>query len=204
MLRRSKRPHHSALVTSAHEALRLTAFCNVSSIRVCQPSPSFLKCSITLLLRRIETSSLVGALFGPRPLRIEAARPGNTFENGLALAKSALVNSGLSPTSFKSLAVKPRRFLEAFMIQVPFVLARGTHAYNADTFTAETGEHNHNDAARIHADGTPAFWLVPCHHESIFKKCFVEVGKIQPVLFQVGAALRLVPNDFHNLIVVTI
>ena len=71
-------------------------------------------------------------------------------------------------------------------------------------FAAETGEHNDNNAARVHADGAPAFWLVPWSHQRIFEKCFVEISKIQPVLFQVGEALRLVPNDFHDLIVVII
>jgi hypothetical protein len=52
-----------------------------------------------------------GVSFGPRPLRIEAEKPGNTSEKGFALANSVLVSSGLSLTSLKSLAVKSRRFL---------------------------------------------------------------------------------------------
>jgi hypothetical protein len=85
------------------------------------------------------------------------------------------------------------------MVQVPFVLVSGTHADNADTLAAETGEHNHDNASRIHADSAPALGRIPRNYECIFEKCFVEVSKIQPVLFQVGEALRLVPNDFYDL-----
>src|ERR1700733_5862205 len=87
---------------SYQEALRFTALRKVSSIRDCQPAPVDLKCSITSGLRRNDTSFFVGDLFGPRPFRIEAARSGNTSENGLALGKSAFVSSGLSLTSRKS------------------------------------------------------------------------------------------------------
>ncbi len=38
---------------------------------------------------------LRAALFGPRPLRIEAASSGNTFAKGCAFAISSAVNSGL-------------------------------------------------------------------------------------------------------------
>src|SRR6202034_2384214 len=77
------------------DTLRLTTLRKVSSILDCQPSPVALKCSSTSGLRRRDTSFLVGALLGPRPFRIEAARSGKTSANGLARAKSAFVNSGL-------------------------------------------------------------------------------------------------------------
>src|SRR6185437_15764261 len=102
----------------------------VSSILDCQPSPVALKCLITSGLSRSDTSFFVGALFGPRPFRIEAARSGKASENGLARAKSAFVSSGLSLTSRKSFWLKPV-FLLAFGILFPFVLAGGAHADDA-------------------------------------------------------------------------
>src|SRR5262245_14125924 len=87
------------ILRAVHEALRLTALRKVSSIRDCQPLPVDLKCAITSGLRRNETSFFVGALFRPRPLRMDALRSGKASENGRALAKSAFVSSGLSLTS---------------------------------------------------------------------------------------------------------
>src|ERR1700722_18926253 len=92
----------SAPTGMLQDAFRLTTLRKVSSILDCQPSPVALKCSITSGLRRSDTSFFVGALFGPRPFRIEAARSGKTSANGAALAKSAFVSSGLSLTSRKS------------------------------------------------------------------------------------------------------
>src|SRR6266478_1182405 len=106
------------------EALRFTALRKVSSIRDCQPAPVDLKCSITSGLRRSDTSFFVGDLFGPRPLRIDAARSGKTSENGLALAKSAFVSSGLSLTSRKSFLLKPPTFL-TFGMEFSFISACG-------------------------------------------------------------------------------
>src|SRR5258708_31542916 len=93
----------NALPGMLQDAFRLTTLRKVSSILDCQPSPVALKCSITSGLRRSDTSLFVGALFGPRPFRIEAARSGKASANGLALAKSAFVSSGLSLTSRMSL-----------------------------------------------------------------------------------------------------
>ena len=88
-----------------YDALRFTALRKVSSIRDCQPGPVDLKCSSTSGLRRRETSFFVGALFGPRPFRMDALRSGKTSENGRALAKSALVSLGLRLTSRRSFLV---------------------------------------------------------------------------------------------------
>src|SRR5258705_8280051 len=65
-----------------------------SSIRDCQPGPLALYASSTFPESRRETSTLVGALFGPRPLRIEAASSGRASAKGFAFAKSFLVHSG--------------------------------------------------------------------------------------------------------------
>ncbi len=71
-------------------------------MRDCQPSPPALYLSITARDSRSDTSFLVGALFGPRPRRIDAARSGKTSAKGFALAKSSAVHYGLSPTSSQS------------------------------------------------------------------------------------------------------
>src|SRR5665647_980551 len=75
-----------------------------SSIRDCQFLPFALYASSTFPDSRRETSFFVGALFGPRPLRIDAASSGKASANGRALAKPFLVHSGLSLTSRRSLA----------------------------------------------------------------------------------------------------
>jgi hypothetical protein len=42
------------------------------------------------------------------------------------------------------------------------------------------------------------------NNQRIVKKRLVQIGEIQPVFFKIGAALRFVPNDLHNLFVATI
>src|SRR5260370_42105791 len=76
-----------------------------SSILDCQPGPLALYASSTCPDSRRETSFFVGALFGPRPLRIDAARTGRASENGRALSTAFLLHSGLSLTSRRSLAL---------------------------------------------------------------------------------------------------
>src|SRR5260370_7970030 len=100
-----------------------------ASISDCQAGRLGLYGSSTFPERRRETSHLVGALFGPRPLRIEAASSGRASAKGFAFAKSLLVHSGLSLTSRRSRALKP---FFVFGIELPFLFARGAHADHAD------------------------------------------------------------------------
>jgi hypothetical protein len=44
----------------------------------------------------------------------------------------------------------------------------------------------------------PALW------DRMTSKRLVQIGEIQPVFFKIGAALRFVPNDLHDLFVATI
>src|ERR1700674_1912339 len=111
-----------------------------SSIRDCQPGPLALYASSTCPDRRRETNFFVGALFGPRPFRIDAARPGRASAKGFALAKSFLVHSGLSLTSRKSRAPKP--FLLIFGIEFPFKPAGWAHADDADRLFAQGDKHH--------------------------------------------------------------
>jgi hypothetical protein len=40
--------------------------------------------------------------------------------------------------------------------------------------------------------------------QRIVEKRFVQIGEVQPMLFEVGEALRLVPYDLHDLFVATV
>src|SRR5882672_990004 len=91
-----------------------------ASMRDCQPGPLALYASSTFPESRRETSIFDGALFGPRPLRIEAASSGRASAKGFAFAKSLLVHSGLSLTSRRSRALKP---FFVFGIELPFLFA---------------------------------------------------------------------------------
>lgn len=65
-----------------------------ASIRDCQPALGLV--GLDYLSGQPQRHQLlVGALFGPRPRRIEAASSGNTSANGFALAICSSVNSGL-------------------------------------------------------------------------------------------------------------
>src|SRR5262249_30997543 len=138
---------------------------------------------------RSDTSLLVGDLLGPRPLRIDAARSGKTSPNGRALAKSAFVSFGLSPTSRSSFAPYPAFFL-TFFIKFPFVATCGPHADDAHALAAEPREHHDDDAANVDADRDPALgFVVRGQHHGVFEECFVQVGEIQSVLVEIGEAL---------------
>ena len=65
--------------------------------------------------------------------------------------------------------------------------------------------YNNDNAADVDTDSDPTFaGVVGRNDQSIVKKRFMEISEIQPVLFEVGETLRLVPNDFHDLFVATI
>src|ERR1700675_794549 len=154
-----------------------------ASIRDCQPLPPDLYFSSTEPDRRIVTGFFVGALFGPRPLRNEAAREGKGSAKRFALAKSFLVHSGLSLTSRKSRTLK--RFFLIFRIEFPFISAGRPHAENADRLFAQGDKHHNNYAADILADAAPAL-VVRGQNQSAVEESLVEISEIQAVLFDVG------------------
>ena len=100
--------------------------------------------------------------------------------------------------------LKPPTFL-TFGMEFSFISACGPHANNAHALTSKPGEYNNDDSSDVDADRDPALARVMGRNDQrIVKKRLIQIGEIQPVLFEVGAALRFVPNDLHDLFVVTI
>ena len=64
---------------------------------------------------------------------------------------------------------------------------------------------NTNDSPDVDADRDPTLARVMgWNDQRIVKKRLVQIGEIQPVFFKIGATLRVVPNDLHDLFVATI
>jgi hypothetical protein len=88
-----------------------------------------------------------------------------------------------------------------FGIELPFVPACGPHADDADAFTPEPCEYDNDGAADVDADRDPALaGVVGRKDKRRIEKRFIEIGEIQPVFFEVGQALRFVPNNFHSVL----
>src|SRR5438128_7749736 len=117
-------------------------------MRDCHPGPPALYFSITWPDSRRDTSFFVGALFGPRPRRIEAASSGKASAKGFAFDICSLVSSGLSETASQSLLLYPFPGLKVLAIEkAPFLAVRAAHADDADAFAAEHDKHDHHNAA---------------------------------------------------------
>src|SRR4029450_1641254 len=113
-----------------------------------QPGPPALYLSITWPDSRNDTNFLVGALFGPRPRRIEAANSGKASAKGFAFDICSLVSSGLSETASQSFLLYPFPGLKVLAIEKPpFLAVRAAHADDADGFRAEDDKHNHYNVA---------------------------------------------------------
>lgn len=62
-----------------------------------------------------------------------------------------------------------------------------------------------DDSPDVDADRDPARARIKGRNDQrIVKKRLIQISEIQPVFFEVGAALRFVPNDLHDLFVATI
>src|SRR5664279_2708842 len=75
-------------------------------MRVCQPSPDARKDSTTSRERRMETSSLVGAFWGPRTPSLRSRDAGSASRAGRAFLKSASVHSGFSASTLSGVAFR--------------------------------------------------------------------------------------------------
>ena len=176
-------------------------------MRLCQPGPPALKRSTTSRVRRSETAIFVGFLCGPRTRRL-FARAGNILANGFARRKSSAVHSGLSgsaaiPAAMRASSVSDgtRNLRLPLLIEFPFGATCRAQADHRNRLAAERGEHQGDKLVPEPADGpktgAAASAAMAGKYESGLPVERLRGREIEPMRYDVGLALGLIPNDLH-------